>query len=298
MASVTTIARNLGGQRGGANWRCPCPLGCGYVVSLAEGKDGRLLAHCFGGCDYREIETALVEYGLLDDDDLIEVSRSVRSVVKRQRLCDSTDKARRIDYAQQLYESATFDPQIDVYLRSRGIAIRSSVLRFTPRYRHRLGINLPAMLAPVVNIDDEQIGVHATFFKSDGSGQAFAKPSRGELDLRRQCNGVIRGGVIRLTPYEPGRDLILAEGIETTLSAMELSGLPGWSTVSAGGLLTAELPPEIPRIVIVADRDAVGTGQRNAVTAGRRWEAEGRAVRIMMPKHIGDANDVLIARQR
>jgi hypothetical protein len=78
---------------------------------------------------------------------------------------------------------------------------------------------------------------------------------------------------------------------------MELSGLPGWSTVSAGGLLTVELPPEIQRVVIVADRDAAGTGQRNAVAAGRRWEAEGHAVRITMPKHVGDANDVLNARR-
>ena len=69
MAGAVTIARNLGGERGGANWCCPCPLGCGYALSLAEGEDGRLLAHCFGGCDYHEILAALVEYGLLDDDD-------------------------------------------------------------------------------------------------------------------------------------------------------------------------------------------------------------------------------------
>jgi putative DNA primase/helicase len=295
MAGVATIARNLGGERGGANWRAPCPLGCGYPLSLAAGEDGRLLAHCFGGCDYREIEVALVEYGLLDDDEF-EASQSVAVCQPRR---DPADEARRIDYARRLYESAAPDPLIDTYLSLRGITIRSSVLRFSPRYRHRLGVELPAMVAPVVDVDGEQIGIHATFIKADGSGQAFPKPRKGEPDFRRQCNGVIRGGAIRLASHDPNQALLVAEGIETTASAMQISGFPGWSTVYAGGLLTVALPPEVRRIVIAADRDVTGTGQRNAVDAGRRWRAEGRAVRIVLPETVGqDINDVLAARWR
>jgi hypothetical protein len=29
---------------------------------------GRLLVHCYGGCDFNEIMLALIEYGLLDGD--------------------------------------------------------------------------------------------------------------------------------------------------------------------------------------------------------------------------------------
>ena len=295
MAGVATIARNLGGVHGGANWRCPCPLGCGYSLSLAEGADGRLLAHCFGGCEYHEIELALIEYGLLDDDDF-EVSRCVTVC---QRLHDPADDARRADGARQIYKSAAFDPRIDIYLNSRGITIGSPVLRFALRYRHRLGIVFPAMVGPIVNIAGELTGVHATFRKPDGSGQAFAKPGNGEPDLRRQCNGVIRGGAIRLAAHDPDRELIIAEGIETTLSAMEIFGLPGWSAVYAGGLKTIEIPPAVRGIVIAADNDVSGTGQRNAVEAGRRWKAEDRAVRIVIPKVVGqDSNNVLTTRQR
>ena len=295
MAGAATIARNLGGERGGANWHCPCPLGCNYALSLAEGEDGRLLAHCFGGCDYHEILAALVEYGLLDDDDF----EASQNVAQCQRFHDQVDEARRIDYARHLYESAAFDPRIDAYLDSRGIAIRSSVLRFSPRYRHRLGIELPAMVTPVVNVAGELTGVHATFLKPDGSGLAFPKPGKGQPDFRRQCNGVIRGGAIRLAAHHPDRELIIAEGIETTLSAMEIFGLPGWSAVYAGGLKTIEVPPAVRSIVIAADNDVSGTGQRNAVEAGRRWKAEGRTVRIVIPKVTGqDSNNALIARQR
>jgi hypothetical protein len=60
------IALQLGATRQGSNWRCPCPRGCGYSLSFCDGADGRLLAFCFGGCEFDEIISALVEYGLLD----------------------------------------------------------------------------------------------------------------------------------------------------------------------------------------------------------------------------------------
>jgi hypothetical protein len=293
MASVATIAGNLGAWRQGNDWRCPCPIGCGYSLSLAKGEAGRLLAHCFGGCDYHEIEAVLVEYGLLDDDDF-EASRDTKALP----LLDIAGELRRVIDARQRYESTALDPLTGVYLRSRSITISSPVLRFSPRYRHRMGIELPAMVAPIVNTAGELTGVHATFLKANGSGLAFPKPSNGEPDFRRQCNGVIRNGVIRLAAHDPDRKLVLGEGIESTLSAMEIFELPGWSAVYAGGLLTLELPPEIRRIVIGADNDISGTGQRNALAAYRRWTSEGRSVHIVMPPVAGnDFNDVLIKRQ-
>jgi len=61
------LARGLGGQRQGHNWRCPCPLDCGYSLSFRDAEEGRLLIHCFGGCNYEDVLAALVEYGLFDD---------------------------------------------------------------------------------------------------------------------------------------------------------------------------------------------------------------------------------------
>jgi putative DNA primase/helicase len=100
-----------------------------------------------------------------------------------------------------------------------------------------------------------------------------------------------------LAPHNPDQELVLAEGVETTLSAMELFDLPGWSAVSAGGLRTIELPPEVRRILIAVDHDDNGCSQRNSVEAAQRWEAEGRAVHSRLPKISGaDFNDVLINR--
>ena len=89
-------------------------------------------------------------------------------------------------------------------------------------------------------------------------------------------------------------ELVVGEGIETTLAAMQLFGRAGWSAVYAGGLKTIELPPDVRRVIIAADNDVNGVGQRNALAAYDRWTAEGRSVRIKTPPAAGaDFNDVL-----
>jgi putative DNA primase/helicase len=76
---------------------------------------------------------------------------------------------------------------------------------------------------------------------------------------------------------------------------MQLFGLVGWAAVYAGGLKTMELPPNVRRIVIAANNDESGVGQRNALAAYDRWTAERRSVRIVAPPVVGDDfNDVLL----
>ena len=121
---AASIARQLGGQRQGDNWRAACPCECGYSLSLADGEDGRLLAFCFGGCPFDRIIAALVEYGLLDDDDRdLHVSPSVT-------VCQRHD-AERIAHARQIYSSGIQDERMNVYLHSRDIHLISPALRFT-----------------------------------------------------------------------------------------------------------------------------------------------------------------------
>jgi putative DNA primase/helicase len=146
-------------------------------------------------------------------------------------------------------------------------------------------------LAPIVDVDGEQIGVHLTYLRHDGGGKV-ALPK----EYQRECRGVIHGGAIRLAKHDPDTELVAGEGVESTFSAMQLFGLVGWAAVYAGGLKTMELPPNVRRIVIAADNDASGVGQRNALAAYDRWTAEGRSVRIKTPPKTGDDfNDLLLA---
>jgi phage/plasmid primase-like uncharacterized protein len=254
---------------------------------LSDGEDGRLLAFCFGGCEFNQIMPALVEYELLDDDD------GDDSHVSRPVIVCPRDGTKRIAHARQIYDSGVWDERIAVYLHSREIGLTSRVLRFQEQTPHRLGVRLPAMLAPVVDIDGEQIGVHLTYLRYDGAGKA-ALPK----EYQRECRGALAGGAIRLIPFDPGVELVLAEGVESGLSAAELFALPCWSAVYAGGLRSLALPPDVRNVIIAADNDASGIGQRNALAAYDRWTAEGRSVRIKIPPNTGDDfNDVLTKRR-
>ena len=289
--SAAGIARRLGGQRQGNNWRCACPRDCGYSLSLSEGEDGRLLAFCFGGCEFNEIMPALVEYGLLDGADVdLGAPQGYQAAALRN---DVDQRRRKIQQAREFYAGSAWDERIKIYLGSRLIIRTSPILRFHEQAPHRLGARLPAMIAPVVDVDGEQTGTHLTYLRRDVAGKAdLAK------EFQRECRGVIHGGAIRLMEHDLGVELIIAEGIETALSAAQLFDLPCWSAVFAGGLKTTELPPDVRRIVIAADNDVSGAGQRNALAAYDRWTAEGREVRIKTPPEVGDDfNDVLLKRR-
>jgi phage/plasmid primase-like uncharacterized protein len=124
----------------------------------------------------------------------------------------------------------------------------------------------------------------------DGSTKASINPARKSF-------GPIAGAAIQLAQPRPDKWHVIGEGIETVMSVMQCVGFSGWAAVSAGNLERLALPPEARMIVIAADNDPKGRGQRSARRAARRWLAEGRAVRIAMPPSPGsDWNDCLMGR--
>ena len=102
--------------------------------------------------------------------------------------------------------------------------------------------------------------------------------------------GPCRGGVVRLglttTP------LLIGEGLETCLAAMQATRLSAWAALSTSGMAVLDLPRDIPDVIILADGDA--PGDRAATTAARRWACAGRRVRIARPPTGKDFNDVLL----
>jgi putative DNA primase/helicase len=99
---------------------------------------------------------------------------------------------------------------------------------------------------------------------------------------------------VRLTPATD--TLMIGEGLETCLAGMQAKELPAWAALSAGGIEGLILPPPslAATVVILADNDANGRGERAARTVAQRWLAEGRRVRIAMPPEPGtDFADVL-----
>jgi putative DNA primase/helicase len=88
--------------------------------------------------------------------------------------------------------------------------------------------------------------------------------------------------------------LVIAEGIETALSATMLGFGPAWSVIDAGGIAGFPAWPGIERLTIAVDHDASGTGQKAAEQCKRRWLWEGRKVRTILSQQPGDdLNDFL-----
>ena len=89
--------------------------------------------------------------------------------------------------------------------------------------------------------------------------------------------------------------LMVAEGIETALAAMQACALPAWAALSTSGLKSLAIPENVQTVIILADNDRNGAGQQAAYAAAERWRAEGRKVKLALPPEPGtDFNDVLL----
>ena len=200
---------------------------------------------------------------------------------------DDADARRKV--ARRVWERARplADTLAETYLHARGVEHVAGVpaLRFHPALRHRdhpPGMLFPTLVAEVQDVDGRFVGIQRTYLATDGAGKANVKPVKASL-------GTPAGGAVRLAEPEPGRPLLVGEGIESTAAAMLLFDLPGWAAL--GGLRSIELPEHVRDVVIAADRDA--RGLRTAAALARRLEAEGRNVEIRRPDK-GDFNDALL----
>ena len=178
----------------------------------------------------------------------------------------------------------------DVYLRWRGLPPPyPPTLRHHPRLWHGPSHSaLPTLVALVTDVDDRPVAIHRTSLRHGGRGKALVNQPKLSL-------GPTSGGAIRLAPFDPSRELMIGEGIETCLSAM-VGGGQAWSAVSAVNLArNLVLPTEARDIVLLADNDPAG--EEAVLTAARRWKGEGRRVRIARPPAgFNDFNDLLMGK--
>ena len=174
----------------------------------------------------------------------------------------------------------------ETYLRSRYIEVPDEardVLRFHPAcpWEERTRPALVALVCDVIT--DEPIGIHRTALSIGGA------------KIAPKVLGLKDGGAIKLSrPITT--ELMIAEGIETALSATILGFGPAWSVIDAGEMAKLPVLPGIERLTVMVDHDVSGAGQKAAATVRARWEAAGLRVRTVTPATPGhDANNVLVA---
>ena len=289
MSAAETIAKALGGHNTGNGWIAQCPLHDDQKpsLSISSGKDNKVLVHCHAGCNQRDVFIAILrKCGLL--------GKSKRHN-REDRVADEEDAdiRRRRAFALMIWracEPATAT-LAQTYLATRGINLPlPDALRFHFRLKHPAGDEWPTMVALVTHgVDATPLAIHRTFLARDGSSKAPVEPQKMML-------GSCRGGVVRLAAADPSGDvLMVGEGIETCLAAMQATGHPAWAALSTAGLRALDLPEYVRDVIVLADGDAAG--EAAARDCAWRWKRQGRRVRIARPPQGMDFNDMLVHRE-
>lgn len=256
--------------------RCPAHDDRTPSLSVRPGRS-RLLFHCFAGCAASAILRAL------ESGRVLEASASVAAGPERPGREWTHNAA-----ALRLWSEARSiaGTPAEAYLRSRGLGLAPSDLRYhpcTPFGRRPLTRFLPALIAAVRD-DSGVIAVHRTFLGPGGSGPAALMLSRGGL-------GRFGQGAVRLGGTAPR--LGLAEGIETALAATALSGVPCWATLGTERFRLVTLPRDVRELVLFLDHDAAG---RRAEQLARDAFGHVQHIETHYPRRPGDDwNDVLRA---
>ncbi len=110
-----------------------------------------------------------------------------------------------------------------------------------------------------------------------------------DLRLSRKTVGPAPGGcAVRLDPVAD--EMLVGEGVFTTLSASEWFGLPAWALMSTRNLRVWSPPSGVRSVLIAADRGKDGEASAEVLRA--RLAGDGVAVTIALPPApFGDWND-------
>lgn len=169
----------------------------------------------------------------------------VKDAIRAKGLLPERDKKK--DLATFIWDKSKSDPAIKKYLLSRNIELKNipKYLRFN-KYNGQMMI-----VAAVTNPNSKEVvAIHKTYLNSD-----YQKTDRKML-------GKCSGRAVWLS--DPAEKMLVGEGIETTLSAMEATGLPGAACLSTSGMKRVKIPKKVKEIVILVDSDPKGAGQAAA----------------------------------
>lgn len=286
--NAETIAKALGGRKARQGWTARCPAHDDREPSLSiHDANGKVLVHCHAGCDQRQVIAVLRTRGLWAANEACRFRRSARRpVIERP---PEQNAAQRSEVALDTWQSSmpANGTLAETYLASRGLRLPPlPTPRFHAGLKHPSGGVWPTMVALVTRgHDGVPLAIHRTYLARDGEGKAPVNPPKMML-------GPCRGGAVRLA--DPGDVLMVGEGIETCLAAMQATGQPAWAALSTSGLRTLDLPASAREVIVLADGD--DPGEAAARDCALRWMREGRRVRIARPPRGMDFNDVLMGR--
>lgn len=293
--TLHAIVAALGGDlyQGGMRASIPAPghSAADRSVSLFL-SEGRLVIHGFGGAGWRVMRDDLRQRGFIDDGGrLTGGGRAGPSAARPDHRIRVTTASCLWDGGVPIGETVAAER----YLRRR--AVRGGVVALNLRHHPCAPISVyraggrgrPALIARISDAEDRLTAVELTYLDPNG------RLASG-LNLTRKTVGrVPTGAAVRLAPA--AADMLVGEGVVTTLSAMDRFRLPGWALMAANNLAAWSPPAGVRRVLIAADSGTVGQGA--ALRLRRRLVRDGVAAEAVWPDPpFGDWNEVAEASQR
>lgn len=288
MIDLAALAKRAGGDFNGHDAIIPGP---GHSkkdrsLSVSVGDNGNLIWFSFAGDSDAAVRAYLKGLGVAGE-----------GAAARGTPLAAAKRAQRTDtgahWAAALWrQSVAIDGTLGArYLESR--AIRGPFppsLRFHPECRDGPFRRLALIAArTMLATPGEVASVQRTFLARDGSGKAGG-------DAKKTLGGCRGGGVVL---GEIGAVLLIAEGIETALSAAAIFGLPAVATLGTAHTRALLLPECVQNVVIAADNDERGQGLDAANALAARLRKEGRFVRVESPPDaFKDFNDLATGKER
>jgi putative DNA primase/helicase len=278
MSTASEIIAGLGGNPATGRCRCPAHDDKNPSLDVVE-RNGKVLFKCRADCSQDNVIAALRQRGLWRTKADAPAGRSI--TMPRPETSDTEDIARAL-----LRAAAKSEDRPKEYLRGRGLKIAPAGLKLIDRatMRRITGRGYPAMVAQVTNASGRAV-VQVTFLTLDAKHNACGASGRNV----RLTYGTVGGGFVILGEAQPDKPLIVGEGIESALAAMELAGLPGIAVLGTSNLPKV-VPPPCSEVILAADNDPPGIEAAKKLAA--HLAAAGRVVRIAAPVTQGnDWND-------
>jgi putative DNA primase/helicase len=289
MTSAAEIARALGGHRGSDGFLCRCPLrshGQGRgdrrpSLLIKDGTDA-VLFKCFAGCDAKDILAELRGRGIAGP-------ASDRGERRDRQVAEPPPEHLSDPRALEIWKAAEPTARgstVAKFLEARGIttaappSVRSSTILHLDRYP------LPAMIAAVQAPDRRVIAVQQTLIDPCGDRKA-------QVRIPRKTIGELGWGAVRL---DAAASIFgLTEGTEKGLAAMQLFGIPCWSSLGAARMHRVWIPDFVRELHLFLDNDDAGraAGERTAYTHRHR-----KVVLRFPPERFKDWDDVTRANRR
>ncbi|HEV2747727.1 MAG TPA: toprim domain-containing protein [Allosphingosinicella sp.] len=304
-------------------------VGCWFDFNAGANRDdekGDMLmlaaATLFGGwsadgAKAKAIAWAKSRLGLddLDPARLATVRREAAAAEARGAREAEREKAAKRRRAAALWNGAVpiRGTPAQAYLEGRGIDFGRlgripGSLRYLPdAWCPERGAKHPAMIACIMALSGELLGVHRTFLDlSAGKGGAVAKAriANAKLSLGHYAGGCIplwKGASGRtLRDIEAGTPVHVSEGIEDGLTIAlafpERRVVAGVALANIGGL---QLPPQAGPLVLIGQNDPIGSKAADAFErVVARQQEQGRAVQLLFPDPAyKDFNDQLTGKR-